>query len=704
MPIVTLLAFSSAILAAMMALGAAWRARRAVDRWAFVLAMLALAVERVADGFVLQAGSPAEVLRWQYWRLTALSLLPGSWLLFSLTYARGNAREFISRWRVVLGFAFALPIAMVTLFHGSLVTLPEQGIGETGVFRLGPAGTALYLLLLVAIVLSLVNLERTFRASVGMVRWRIKFMLLGLGILFLLRLYTASQALLFRALDPSLDFLNSGALLIAGVLILRSLFRTGHLNLDVYPSHSVLQGSVTILLIGVYLLVVGVFARIVSYLGGDSSFALKALLVLALLVLLTLFLQSDRVRLRLRQFVSRHFQRPLHDYRTVWRRFTEGTASRVEQADYCRAVVKLVAEIFESLSVTLWVADVRRGELTSAASTSLSDSQAAALQPDEPQITVILEHFRAHPEPVDFEEVSAPWAEVLRRCHPDQFHKGGTRVCAPVLSGGEVLALLLIGDRVGGTQYTVQDLDLLKSIADQVASGLLNVRLSQRLLQSREHEAFQAMATFFVHDLKNAASTLNLMLQNLPEHFDDPEFRQDALRGVGKSVAHINHLISRLGQLRSELKISPVESDLNEIISSAMQSFPSNEEFAVETDFSPLPRFAIDREQFGKVITNLALNAREACAAPGGRFRISTNRTTGWAIVEARDNGAGMPPEFVSRSLFRPFQTTKKSGLGIGMFQSKLIVEAHGGRIAVESKPGHGTTFRVFLPLTPDLR
>jgi signal transduction histidine kinase len=58
-----------------------------------------------------------------------------------------------------------------------------------------------------------------------------------------------------------------------------------------------------------------------------------------------------------------------------------------------------------------------------------------------------------------------------------------------------------------------------------------------------------------------------------------------------------------------------------------------------------------------------------------------------------------MSPAFLRASLFRPFQTTKKKGLGIGMFQSKMIVEAHRGKIRVESEPGAGTTFRVMLPL-----
>ena len=97
-------------------------------------------------------------------------------------------------------------------------------------------------------------------------------------------------------------------------------------------------------------------------------------------------------------------------------------------------------------------------------------------------------------------------------------------------------------------------------------------------------------------------------------------------------------------------------------------------------------------------MTNLVLNARDACASPG-RLRLSTTRSGAWAVLEAADNGRGIPPEFLARSLFRPFQTTKNNGIGIGMFQSKMIIEAHGGRITVESIVGKGTTFRVFLPL-----
>ena len=104
------------------------------------------------------------------------------------------------------------------------------------------------------------------------------------------------------------------------------------------------------------------------------------------------------------------------------------------------------------------------------------------------------------------------------------------------------------------------------------------------------------------------------------------------------------------------------------------------------------------REQMLKVVTNLVLNATEAVSGKG-QIRVETNRHNGWVVLAVADNGCGMSEEFLHRSLFRPFQTTKKKGLGIGMFQSKMIVEAHGGRIEVESEQGRGSTIRVLLPV-----
>jgi putative PEP-CTERM system histidine kinase len=698
MPATVILLWVSAACAAALSIGVAATARRSLSRWAFSAGMLALAVESLFAGLGAHAADPDAARTWQQRRLLIESVAPALWLLFSLTYARGDSRQSLAGSRLALACATVAPI-LAAVFYERLLLPLEAGLlpaPALHAFRLPWSGLLLHALFLLGWVGVVMNLERTFRASVGTIRWRIKFMLLGVGVIFVARIYTGSQALVFRGLDVTHDSIDAAALLVALPLILRAFLRTGRADFHVYPSRAVLHGSVTLVLAGAYLLIVGALAKVVTYFGGESAFAIKALLVLLALVALALLLQSDRVNQRLRVFVSRHFERPAYDYRTVWSKFTSATAACVDQVALTRAIAGLHADIFHALSVSVWVVADKDGELTLAASTVRRETDATDHRFSAPAAEIIA-HFRTHPEPVDLESSPAPWAYALRELHPTQFPNGGRRCCAPLVIRGEVLGVITLGDRVSGTPMSPQDFEMLKCVADHAAASLMNVLLSQRLMQAKELEAFQTMAAFFVHDLKNSASTLNLMLQNLPVHFDSPEFRADALRGIAKTVGHINQLIRRLGQLRHELTIELTEGDFNDVVTQALATLEPVAEKKFVRDIRPLPATRFDREQLNKVVTNLILNATEAVPSDGGRVCVSTSTQDDWVVLTVDDNGCGMSRDFLTRSLFRPFQTTKTSGLGIGMFQSKMIVEAHGGRIAVRSEPGKGTTFQVFL-------
>src|SRR5580693_5936171 len=133
----------------------------------------------------------------QQLRLLSLSVIPGIWLLFSLSFARGSARGRLTKRLWVFAALILLPLAVSLLFRGELVTrvrLDYASLHWTTL--LGWSGLGVYVFLLVMSVCVLMNLERTFRAAVGIMRWRIKFMLLGVAVLFVVRIYTSTQALL----------------------------------------------------------------------------------------------------------------------------------------------------------------------------------------------------------------------------------------------------------------------------------------------------------------------------------------------------------------------------------------------------------------------------------------------------------------------------------------------------------------------------
>lgn len=671
--------------------------QRSFARFSFAAGMFLLALESGLYGLAFLETAPDGIGNWEIAATMVKSFLPAMWLCFSLTYSRGNYRDFLLRWRATLILACLLPFASLFLLGGGFLEILPHGPNEWWV-RLNGLAKIQNMLLLLGALLILTNLERTFRASVGTVKWRIKFVVLGVGVIFGAEAYVRCQALLFSGQALQLHDVEAVAILIGCVMIATGYRRGAFGAIDVYPSRAVIHTSFTVLLAGAYLFVVGVLAQFVARSGGSNSFQAQAFVVLLGVALLAVLLLSDRFRQNTQRFISRHFRRPEHDSREVWRLFTRSVSTILDPVGVCDAAAKLLSNTFHVLSVSVWLFDDKTERLTLSASTAQSQNATAKLG-DTIEISARDLAFRpANSRPLDLENAREKWTVELKRLAAGHFPRGGNRVCIPLLLRDRWLGVVILADRVSARPYTAEEIDLLQCIGDQLATTLLNVQLTAEILQGKELEAFRTMSTFFVHDLKNAASTLTLTLENLPVHFDDPDFRADALRGIGKTVTRINQLIERLGILRQKLTVEAVEFDLNALVEQTLQDIAPTPEVELAQDLHPVPKVVGDREQLHSVLTNLVLNARDA-VLPKGRISVQTGTRSGWAMFAVADNGCGMSPAFVRDSLFRPFKTTKKNGLGIGMFQSKMIIEAHGGNIQVETESGAGTTFRVLLPL-----
>jgi putative PEP-CTERM system histidine kinase len=670
--------------------------RSSPARWCFFAGMAVLGFESLFAGLSLRAAQLSEVFHWLTPVLIVQSLVPGIWLVFSLTWSRPapNYRESLTRLRIPMAIVALLPVVLLLGFRQQF----PNAAGKEVLLRFGAMTNVSNLILLVACLWILMNLEQTFRSAVGTVRWRIKFVIIGLAVIFGARVYVLAQELLYSAYDLRWSSIESGALLIGCVCLAVSSRRTGFVEIDVYPSRAVLRTSLTALIAGGYLFTVGVLANIARRFGSAESFQAVSFVVLLGAAGLAVLLFSDRLRQRIHGFVGRHFARAQHDSVQIWTDFSRRLASVRDQAGLCAVSTRLISETFEVLSVSIWLQDEHREQLIVGASTAPRAGEFTAGTAPAIASGAVGAALRLRSSPFDLEAVNEPWAEELRRLNSKAFPNGGNRWCVPLRSGEQCLGALVLADRVNGVVYTGEQLQLLRCIADQVTSLLLNLRLANELARSREMEAFRTMSAFFVHDLKNAAASLNLMLKNLPVHFDDPAFREDALRGIGNTARRIDEMIGRLTALRERPDFKPVETDLNQIVSQALDNLDGMPHVELTRELQPLPRVLVDREQIQSVVTNLLLNARDALG-PGGRIRVSTRDLGDNIVLSVADNGCGMSAAFLKDSLFRPFQSTKKNGLGIGMFQSRMIVETHRGTIRVESETGKGSTFQVSLPV-----
>ena len=693
------LSFITAVVTIGVVAVAVYRGQRSFVEGIFALGMFLLAMEAGLTGFVYQTSSLDDFLYWQRLRFLNASLLPAIWLLFSISFARANYLEHIYKWKYILILALAAPLSMTVIFNEAFVSLVLAPKNASTLFiRIGWSGYFWHITWMIISVAILMNLERTFRHSIGYIRWQTKFIFLGIGGIFGIRLFTQSQIVLFQGIDTGLFVVNLGALIVADLFILRSLFRGKPLNVNIQLSHQFLYTSFTVIIVGIYFIAMGVAAWIsLQFEWLENIQFIMFIIFITIIVFAAIFL-SDRLRNMRKRFVSRLLRRPQNDYQKIWENFAEKTTSVTNTSDLCHIIVKIISDTLEILTVSIWLFDEKQEKLLFGGSTVFTVAQAKELNFFSRGGADLTKAMINQKMPIDLKEREDDWVADLINAHELGTKDSRIRYCVPLNAAGQIIGIMTLSEKVFYKPLTFEESELVKTISCQAAAGLLNLRLSERLRNIKELEAFQTMSAFFMHDLKNLASKLSLVTQNLPLYMDNPEFRADALSTISQSVVKINKMSSRLSLLSRKIDLNLKETSLDELIATAINDIKEYAKIPITKNLGIIPPLLVDQEQIYKVLENLLMNACDSIEE-GGEIAVTSSYEDNWAQIAVTDNGCGISREFIEKSLFRPFQTTKKQGMGIGLYHCKTIVEEHGGRIEVESEQGRGTTFRIMLPV-----
>jgi signal transduction histidine kinase len=205
-----------------------------------------------------------------------------------------------------------------------------------------------------------------------------------------------------------------------------------------------------------------------------------------------------------------------------------------------------------------------------------------------------------------------------------------------------------------------------------------------------------------IHDIRNLGLRLSLLLSNMEEHYGDPDFQKSAADLLQSTVQKLDG-IARSWSARADSVLIKVPLDLNDLLREALRTCQPRGRAStprMSTNFGEVPGIWGDAYYLREAIQSVVQNAQEAASSSVAvRSGLERRGARDFAMVEVEDDGPGMSGEFVKRRLFRPFQTTKPGGVGLGLYTARRILRHHRGDVEVESAEGEGTRVRLLLPL-----
>ncbi len=569
------------------------------------------------------------------------------------------------------------------------------------VYKVRTTGSYFFIFMLLTLLFIVYNLENTYRNASNEFRWQIKYLVAGIFTAAFFYIFLISFMLLYKIVRVEYFVAEAIVMILAGLFIAFSLVRHRLINTDVFISRQVIYNSFVIFVTGAYLITIAVIGYLVKYRfihQEVTQFLVAEIFMYVAVIALILLLLSDHVRRRVERYISKHFYKHKYEYDEVWIAFTRHIGSNISLKALLPQLVHSVLDILNTERVFIFLHDEQHQQIV-----LHEGSQRLAKDYRIPMTSKLVTYFKqaSHPH-VDVSIFQNN--EELREIYTEQremFETLEVALCAPLRIEDNFIGILVIGKERTEEPYGDEDYDLLHTIGIQAASAILNARLTENLTQARALETFHKFAAFTLHDLKNAVQNLSLVVQNAPDHLDDPEFREDAIQAISGTVTRMNNLIAKLSSVPEKLAIqlreTQVERFIDDTLTRSKVSKLNHIQVQVELEDSSLS-LPMDYHHVQSVLTNLLSNAAESITGAGS-ILIQTKRRDHTAEISVSDTGNGISPEHL-KELFTPFKSTKKKGLGIGLYQCKTIVEAHGGKIYVESDVGQGTVFRVELPLT----
>ncbi|MGA6826460.1 XrtA/PEP-CTERM system histidine kinase PrsK [Nitrospira sp. NS4] len=654
----------------------------------------AIALTHIAQGSGVL--DDAQALFWQRLALATELVQPAALLYAGIAFfhpAEGG-KDASALWRTRIVAVLGLLLALLTLTDQ---VLERRAFDDgTSAIALASWGYVPYLFLVVTMAVGLAQLEMVLRASHEPVRYRLKFIVIGLGGLAGYQIYQAGQMLLVPIWLPEYVLVSSLATAIALSLIAYGLARSRlrEVLVNAYVSQQALLGSVSFILIGLYLIAVGAIGEWLRQTDQSLGVGLSVIVVFGALVGLAIAVFSKTLRAEIRGFLSRNFYRSKYDYRAQWLQVTDAFQQAASKDAIMDRLLDLLIKTFSTTTIAIWAfrdADRRFSQIRPV----MAETEPFLLDLTHP----VIAELSKKDEPVIIKggrNGEGTGTDAL----DDPLARSGTVLCFPIRTEGRLSAFVALGQQPHGEDYGTEDCDLLRGISHHVGALLSNARWAEERQASAELEALHRFSVFCLHDLKNLASRLSLVAQNAQHHGRDPAFQESAMRTVTDTAQKMTALLSKLSlaSFNSPCAGTPEAVELFALVEEIVAPLRGEGMVRLHVAGEAVQPVMAVREQIQQVLLNVVLNAKQAIGHEGD-ISIAIEQLSAAVVIMVEDTGCGIPSGMLE-TLFQPSQSSRPGGLGIGLYQCKQIVEAHQGTIQIRSQVGKGTQVRIEFPLS----
>jgi len=576
-----------------------------------------------------------------------------------------------------------LGFAVAALAASGLAVVAVAGFGDT----LVPGG-ALSLIVIARLMLAVAELlliENLYLNLPQDARWHIALPSVLLGGLACFDILLCADLVLTHVRTPALEGARTLVMVMVAPLLVVAAARGQRWKGGVRLSRQAVFHSATLVL---------------QRLDGDWGWLGQVSLAFAAAIGIALLLTSGSARSRLQRLVVDHFFAERYDYRRQWQaciRTLSGEADAPAQPNEVQGglaarAIRTVVSVVDSPAGVLYLRDGDGGGFRWAGSWNLP---ATASVPDgHPLVTAVR---------------NGAWIARLDGSHQVALAAspldglGALWLAVPLVHRGVLTGLVLSGPPRAPFDLEQEVFDLLRIVAQEVATYIAEQRATQTLLQTRQLHDYSKRFAFVAHDIKNVSSQLALLLSNAESHIANPAFQKDMLDTVRASVGKITALLRRLEAPEPDAApgaLAPLPR-LESLVATYRRVRRS--QIVLEHDGST-GNVAMGADAFETAVTHLLNNAVEATASSGapmpGVVVVRVRHEARQVVIEIVDQGPGMTAAFVQDRLFKPFSTSKAGGSGIGAYQSRELLREAGGDLDVITAPGAGTTMRLLLPRT----